>query len=121
MPGSSRPTDFSKHDVAECGGHTIREAIDGEDENVAMQIMAKGAAMLASRLHRDGAFDAVIVLGGTMGTDLATIAAEFIKPKFAVPVHYKTCDVLNQTIEGFEPQGVEVKEMQPGETWRYSD
>ena len=57
----------------------------------------------------------------TMGTDLATIAAEFIKPKFAVPVHYKTCDVLNQTIEGFEPQGVEVKEMQPGETWRYSD
>lgn len=55
----------------------------------------------------------------TMGTDLATMAAEFIKPKFAVPIHYKTFGVLNQSIEGFEPKGVEVREMQPGETWRY--
>ena len=55
----------------------------------------------------------------TMGTDLATRAAEMIKPKFAVPIHYKTFDVLNQTIEGFNPKGVEVKEMQPGEVWSY--
>jgi len=55
----------------------------------------------------------------TMGTELATMAAQFIKPKFAVPIHYKTFGVLNQTIEGFAPQGVEVKEMQPGQTWRY--
>ncbi len=67
----SAPTDLSKHDVAEEGGHTIREAIDGGDENVAMQIMAKGAALLAARLHTEGAFDGVIVLGGSMGTDLA--------------------------------------------------
>ncbi|HUG61438.1 MAG TPA: Tm-1-like ATP-binding domain-containing protein, partial [Methylomirabilota bacterium] len=66
-----KPTDSSKHDVAEEGGHTIREAIDGGDENLAMQIMAKGAAGLAARLYRDGRFDGVIVLGGTMGTDLA--------------------------------------------------
>lgn len=56
----------------------------------------------------------------TMGTDLATRAAEMIKPKVAVPIHYKTFDVLNQTIEGFAPQGVEVKEMQPGEVWGYA-
>ncbi len=67
----TRPTDFSKHDVAGAGGHTIQEAIDAGDENVAMQIMAKGAATLAARLHGEGRFDGVIVLGGSMGTDLA--------------------------------------------------
>ena len=67
----SAPTDLSKHDVVEAGGHSIREAIDGGDENLAMQIMAKGAAMLAARLHREGQFDGVLVLGGSMGTDLA--------------------------------------------------
>lgn len=67
----SQPADVSKHAVAEEGGHTIQEAIEGEDENLAMQIMAKGAAALVARLHREGRFDGVIVLGGTMGTDLA--------------------------------------------------
>ncbi|MDF0602712.1 Tm-1-like ATP-binding domain-containing protein [Psychromarinibacter sp. C21-152] len=67
----SAPTDHSKHDVAAEGGHTIAEAIDAGDENVAMQIMARGAALLAARLHREGRIDGVLVLGGTMGTDLA--------------------------------------------------
>jgi uncharacterized protein (UPF0261 family) len=67
----SKPTDYSKHDVAEEGGHTIQEAIDGGDENLAMQIMAKGSARLAARLHAEGKFDGVLVLGGTMGTDVA--------------------------------------------------
>ncbi len=67
----SAPTDFSKHDVAGAGGHTIQEAIDAGDENVAMQIMARGAATLAARLHAEGRFDGVVVLGGSMGTDLA--------------------------------------------------
>ena len=67
----AQPTDFSKHQVAKAGGHSIQEAIDGGDENRAMQIMAKGAAALALDLQRAGRFDGVIVLGGTMGTDLA--------------------------------------------------
>ena len=65
------PTDYSKHDVAEAGGSSIAEAVAGEDENLAMQIMARGAATLAQRLQREGMFDGVIVLGGSMGTDLA--------------------------------------------------
>lgn len=65
------PTDYSKHQVAEAGGSSIAEAIAGEDENLAMQIMARGAAALAARLHAEGAFDGVLVLGGSMGTDLA--------------------------------------------------
>lgn len=65
------PTDISKHQVAQEGGHTIQEAIDSGDENLAMQIMAKGASMMAARLHGQGAFDGVLVLGGSMATDLA--------------------------------------------------
>ncbi len=67
----AEPTDFSKHDVAEEGGSSIAAAIDSGDENHAMQIMAAGASALATRLHREGRFDGVILLGGTMGTDLA--------------------------------------------------
>ena len=50
----SSPTDISKHDVARAGGHTIEEAIESGDENVAMQIMAKGSAITAARLHGEG-------------------------------------------------------------------
>ncbi|WP_299081742.1 Tm-1-like ATP-binding domain-containing protein [uncultured Ruegeria sp.] len=67
----SQPTDHSKHDVAEEGGSSIQAAIDSGDENHAMQIMAEGASLLTSRLYSEGVFDGVIVLGGTMGTDLA--------------------------------------------------
>lgn len=67
----SEPTEVSKHQVAEAGGHSIAEAIDSGDENVAMQIMAKGAALMAARLQAEGQVDGVLVLGGSMGTDLA--------------------------------------------------
>lgn len=67
----SRPAHFSKHDVAGASGATIAEAIAAEDENAAMQIMARGAAAKALALWREGRIDGVIALGGTMGTDLA--------------------------------------------------
>ncbi len=63
-------TEISKHQVAEAAGASIAEAIAAEDENFAMQVMARGAAALASSLHHAGKFDGVIVLGGSMGTDL---------------------------------------------------
>ncbi len=65
------PADHSKHEVAAAGGHDIADAIEAGDENVAMQIMARGAAALAARLCAAGEIDAVLALGGTMGTDLA--------------------------------------------------
>lgn len=67
----SSPTTFSKHDVASEGGSSIEAAIASGNENHAMQIMAKGAALLTARLFAEGKFDGMIVLGGTMGTDLA--------------------------------------------------
>lgn len=67
----SQPTDISKHDVAEAGEASIAAAIAAGDENTAMQIMARGSAALAATLWSEGRFDGVVVLGGSMGTDLA--------------------------------------------------
>ncbi|MEP4194042.1 MAG: Tm-1-like ATP-binding domain-containing protein [Aliishimia sp.] len=67
----SSPCDYSKHDVAEEGGSSIAAAIASGNENDAMQIMGKGSALLAARLHSEGKIHGMIVLGGTMGTDLA--------------------------------------------------
>jgi uncharacterized protein (UPF0261 family) len=67
----SQPTDWSKHDVAQAAGTTIPAIIASPDENRAMQAMATGAAALARGLHAEGRFDGVLVLGGSMGTDLA--------------------------------------------------
>ncbi|WP_333818449.1 Tm-1-like ATP-binding domain-containing protein [Tabrizicola sp.] len=67
----STPSDISKHQVAEAAGSSIAAAIAAEDENTAMQVMATGAARLAAAAHAEGRIQGVIVLGGTMGTDLA--------------------------------------------------
>ncbi len=55
----------------------------------------------------------------TMGPELATKAAEWIKPKVAVPIHYATWPLLVPDTTGFTPEGMEVKVMEPGETWQY--
>ncbi|KPJ95898.1 MAG: hypothetical protein AMS18_02050 [Gemmatimonas sp. SG8_17] len=55
----------------------------------------------------------------TMGPELATRAAEWIKPKVAVPIHYKTWPLLAPDASGFTPAGVEVKIMEPGDSWSY--
>ena len=67
----SQPTDWSKHQVMAEAGTTLQALIEAGDENHAMQAMARGAAALAARLYAEGRFDGVIVLGGSMGTDLA--------------------------------------------------
>lgn len=67
----AQPVDLSKHAVAAEGGSSIEAAVASGDENSAMQIMANGAARLTARLYKEGQFDGMIVLGGTMGTDLA--------------------------------------------------
>lgn len=56
----------------------------------------------------------------TMGPDLAKIAAEWIKPAVAIPIHYKTWDLLVQKADDFQPSGIEVREMEPGDRWECS-
>lgn len=81
------PADYSKHTVAEAGGSSIQDAIDSQDENTAMQIMANGASTLARKLFDEGKFDGVVVLGGTMGTDAALDICQSLPlgvPKYVV-------------------------------------
>ncbi len=63
--------DISKDDIAKAANSSIKEAISFNDENKAMQVMAKGASKLTYNLYSDQKIDGVIILGGTMGTDLA--------------------------------------------------
>lgn len=79
--------DISKHDVAAAADSSIQAAIDSGDENTAMQIMARGASMLAAQFHSDGKFDGVVILGGTMGTDVALDVCQALPmgvPKYVV-------------------------------------
>ncbi|OHV79709.1 Tm-1-like ATP-binding domain-containing protein [Ensifer sp. LCM 4579] len=79
--------DYSKHDIAKAAGTSIEAILASGDENSAMTLMARGAASLARDLHDTGQMDGVIMLGGTMGTDLALDVAAALPlgiPKFVV-------------------------------------
>ena len=55
----------------------------------------------------------------TMGPALATKAAELISPEVAIPIHYKTFDLLVQDASGFAPQDIAVRVLNPGQVWQY--
>lgn len=60
-----------KHAVAAAAGVTIEAVIASGDENSSMTLMARGASRLTRQLCEEGKVDAMIAIGGTMGTDLA--------------------------------------------------
>jgi len=55
----------------------------------------------------------------TMGPELGKRVAELIRPQVAIPIHYATFPLLTSDISAFQPKGVQVKVMKPGETWQY--
>jgi uncharacterized protein (UPF0261 family) len=58
--------------VAEAGGGGL-DALRGQgDRGVALEVMARGAAVIAERLGTEGRIDAVLGLGGSCGTTIAT-------------------------------------------------
>ena len=57
----------------------------------------------------------------TMGPELATMAANMIQPKVAIPIHFGTWPLLVPDASGFAPkQGIEVKILSAGERWEYA-
>lgn len=56
----------------------------------------------------------------TMGPEEATLAAEMIGAKVAIPIHYNTWPPIEQDPASLSPRGVEVKVLEAGETWRVS-
>jgi uncharacterized protein (UPF0261 family) len=65
------PVDLSNAEVAQAAGVTLEQVLAQADENAAMTLMARGAAVLAASLHAQRRIHGVLALGGTMGTDLA--------------------------------------------------
>lgn len=55
----------------------------------------------------------------TMGPELATRAAEMIAPKVAIPIHFGTFPMIRPNADGFAPKGIEVKVLEPGQTWNF--
>jgi L-ascorbate metabolism protein UlaG (beta-lactamase superfamily) len=55
----------------------------------------------------------------TMGPELAARAAQMINPRVAIPIHYATFPALTDDISAFRPDGVEVRKMEPGESWSF--
>ena len=81
------PVDVTKHEVAGAVGETIDGLIALGEEGEAFEKMSAGAALLTRKLHREGRFDGMIALGGTMGTDLALDCAQALPigvPKYIV-------------------------------------
>jgi uncharacterized protein (UPF0261 family) len=78
---------YSKHDVAAAANTNIDAIANSGDENSAMALMAEGASKLARNLCDDGKMDGTLILGGSMGTDLALDVAAALPlgvPKFIV-------------------------------------
>ncbi|ANK76309.1 hypothetical protein FA04_27360 (plasmid) [Ensifer adhaerens] len=79
--------EYSRHDIAEAAGVSIAAIASSGDEHSAMALMATGAAALTRSLYEAGQADGVIILGGSMGTDLALDVAAALPlgvPKFIV-------------------------------------
>lgn len=56
----------------------------------------------------------------TMGPELAARAAELVRPKYVIPVHYNTWPPIEQDPRSLQPSGIAVKILAPGETWEYT-
>lgn len=63
--------DYSRFDIAAAAGTTIEDIVASGDENTSMALMAKGASNLVHQLYEQGEVQGVLMLGGSMGTDLA--------------------------------------------------
>jgi uncharacterized protein (UPF0261 family) len=79
--------DIPHTEVAAAANTTIPAIAALGDENAAMTLMAEGATHIALKRHHTGAIQGVLILGGTMGTDLAldvTAALPLGMPKFVI-------------------------------------
>lgn len=79
--------EITRHDVAVAANTTNQAIIELGDENKAMTKTAEGACKLSRQLFNDGKIDGVLMLGGTMGTDLSLDVADALPfgfPKFIV-------------------------------------
>jgi uncharacterized protein (UPF0261 family) len=73
----------SREEVARAAGTAIEEILATRDKNHPIRTMARGAALVASQLYRDGQLDGIISMGGIQGTVIGTTVMHALP--FGVP------------------------------------
>ncbi|WP_117591756.1 Tm-1-like ATP-binding domain-containing protein [Haloprofundus halophilus] len=66
--------DTDAETVAEAGGTSLQSLREGGDRGEAMDVMGRGAAAIAERLHDEGTLEGILGLGGSGNTSVATTA-----------------------------------------------
>ncbi len=66
--------DISRAEVARAGGGDLAYLASGEHKDEAMQVMAKGLAVIVRKLYDEGKLDGILGMGGSGGTSIATTA-----------------------------------------------
>ena len=73
-PAPDYKADIGSDKVAAAGGADLQSLRTGNDRGQAMEVMARGAAETVRELYQAGRLDAVLALGGSGGTSVATAA-----------------------------------------------
>jgi len=66
--------DIDSGEVSEAGGGDLAELRRANDRGAALNVMSRGAAVLAEEAYRAGRFDGVLAMGGSGGTGVGTAA-----------------------------------------------
>ena len=66
--------DVSAYEVAHEGGVELSTLRRGDNKGLAMEVMTRGAAIIATKLYGARRFDAIVGLGGSAGTAIASSA-----------------------------------------------
>jgi uncharacterized protein (UPF0261 family) len=74
------PPDIGRDEVAEAAGGNVAALVAGNDRGAAIDVMARGAAEIVTRLHAQGRLDGILGLGGSGNS---TIIAQAMR---ALPV-----------------------------------
>ena len=67
-------SDVTASQIADAGGSTLQKLATEKDRGQAMEVMTRGAAVMAKRLYDQGNFDGIISMGGSGGAVVGTSA-----------------------------------------------
>lgn len=68
--------DVASADVARAGGVELAQLRQKDDRGLAMQVMTRGAVVIAADLYKQGQVAGIISLGGSAGTTIGTAAMQ---------------------------------------------
>jgi uncharacterized protein (UPF0261 family) len=71
-PGSDPAVD--RDAVADAGGVSLHRLRESREKATAMDVMTRGAAVVAARLRAEGHLDGIVAIGGSAGTAIGTSA-----------------------------------------------